>query len=69
MLLSRLRRSRILQLSCTYFIILKNEHKNKRGEVMGDKGGKKDKEKMNKQANKAKNSKNEASKSKQTKAR
>ncbi len=35
---------------------------------MGDKGGKKDKEKMNKQAGKAKYSKTAASKNKQTKA-
>lgn len=36
---------------------------------MGDKGGKKDKEKHNKQANSVKNSKNEAHKKKQAKAK
>jgi hypothetical protein len=41
----------------------------KGGTIMGDKGGRKNKEKHNKQADRVKNTKNEASQKKQAKAR
>jgi len=47
----------------------KNRTQEEGGKIMGDKGGRKDREKQNKQADKAKKSKNAASKNKQAKAR